>query len=57
MISSIIMLILLHLKIVKPLITELPYLVYIVVCIIEVLTYFKVLFHFGDRYIKGGKDD
>lgn len=55
MISSIIMLILLHLKIVKPLVTELPYQLYIVVCAIEVLVYFKILFYFGDKYIKGDK--
>lgn len=55
MISSIIMLILLHLKIVKPLVTELPYQVYIVLCAIEVATYFKILFYFGDKYIKGDK--
>ena len=55
MISSIIMLVLLHLKIVKPLVTELPYQVYMVICAIEVLVYFKVLFYFGDRYIKGDK--
>lgn len=57
MISSIIMLILIHLKIVKPLVTELPYQVYIVVCAIEVLVYFKILFYFGDKYIKGDKND
>ena len=55
MISSIIMLILIHLKLVKPLVTELPYQVYMVVCTIEVLVYFKILFYFGDRYIKGDK--
>lgn len=56
MISSIIMLILIHLKIVKPLVTELSYQVYIVVCAIEVLIYFKILFYFGDRYIKGDEN-
>jgi hypothetical protein len=55
MISSIILLILIHLKIVKPLVTELSYQFYMVVCAIEILVYFKVLFHFGDKYIKGDK--
>lgn len=55
MVSSIIMLVLLHLKIVKPLVTEPAYQAYIVICAIEVLVYFKILFHFGDRYIKGDK--
>ena len=55
MISSVIMLILLHLRIVKPLVTELPYQVYMVVCAVEVLTYFKVMFHFGDKYIQGDR--
>ena len=55
MISSIIMLLLFHFKILVQDVHQKAYNIYLVLCAIEVLTYFKILFHFGDKYIKGDK--